>query len=90
MFPITGGLEVAVVLLQVRRLDEALLTEEIESAVHRGKAHAVPALARNLKDFIRTQMPGLLADYLENCFALACKAAAGRAEEPLRVGGCKL
>ena len=73
---ITGGFEVAVVLLQVRCLNEPLFAQEIERAVDGGEAHAVPALAGNLKDFVRAQMPGLLADDLQDCLALPREAPA--------------
>ena len=64
MFLIAGGLEVAMVLLQVCGLHEALLAKEIQCAVHRGETDAMPALTCNLKDFIRTQVAGLLANDL--------------------------
>ena len=74
---VAGGLEVAVVLLQVGRFHQALLAQEIERAVDGGEAHAVAALARNLKDLVRPQVPRLFADDLQDGLALPGKAAAG-------------
>ena len=83
MFPITGGLKMAVVLLQVCGLHEALLAQKVQCAVHRGKTDAMPALTCNLKDFIRTQVAGLLANDLQDGLALPCKAAARQPKESL-------
>jgi len=77
MLLITGGFEVAMVLLKVCRLDEPLLAQEIESAVHGGKTDSVAALPGDLKDLVRAQMSGLLANDLQDSFTLPCKAAAG-------------
>ena len=77
MLLIAGGFEVAMVLLEVRRFDEALLAQEIERAVDRGETDAVTALPGDLKDLIRAQVPGLLADNLQDRLTLPCKAAAG-------------
>ena len=74
---VAGGLEVAVVLLQVGRFHQTLLAQEIEGAVDGGEAHAVAALARNLKDLVRPQVPRLLADDLQDSLALPGEAAAG-------------
>ncbi len=90
MFPITGGLEMAVVLLQVCGFNEALLAQQIQRAVHRGETDAVAALTRYLKDLIRTQVAGLLANDLQNGLALPGKAAARRSEKSLCIRGCKL
>ena len=76
MLSITGGFEVAMVLLQVRCLDEPLLAQEIERAVHGRETDAMTALPRDLKDLIRSQMPGLLANDLQNGFTLSREAAA--------------
>lgn len=76
MLLVTGGFEVAMVLLEVRRFDEALLAQEIERAVDRGETDAVTPLAGDLKDLIRAQVPGLLADDLQNRLALPRETAA--------------
>ena len=48
------------------------------------------ALPGNLKDFIRAQMPGLFADYLQYSLALSREATTGGTQEPFRVGGREL
>lgn len=73
---ITGGFEVAMVLLEVRRFDEALLAQEFERAVDRGKTDAVAALPGDLKDLVSAQVSGLLADDLQDSLALSREAAA--------------
>lgn len=77
MLLVAGGFEVSVVLLQVRRFDESLLAQEIERAIDRGETDTVAPLTGDLKDLIRAQVPGLLADYLQDSLTLPCEAAAG-------------
>ena len=76
MLSITGGFEVAMVLLQVRCLDEPLLAQEIKRAVHGRETDPMTALPRNLKYLIRSQVPGLLANDLQNGLTLSREAAA--------------
>lgn len=77
MFLVAGGLEVTMVLLQVRRFDQSLLAQEIERAVHRGKTDTVATLPGDLEDLVRAEMPGLLANDLQDSFTLAREAAPG-------------
>ena len=74
---IAGSLKVTMVLLQVCRLDEPLLAQEVKCAVHGGEADAVAALPGYLKDLVRAQMPGLFADDLQYRLALSREAASG-------------
>ncbi len=76
VFSITGSFEVAMVLLEVCRFDEALLAQEIERAVDRGETDTVTPLAGDLKDLIRAQVPRLLADDLQDSFTLPRETAA--------------
>ena len=77
MLSITGSFEVAMVLLEVRRFDEALFAQEIKRAVDRGETDAVAPLTGDLKDLIRAQMSRLLADDLQNSLTLPRETAAG-------------
>ena len=76
MLSITGGFEVAMVLLQVRCLDEPLLAQEIKRAVHGRETDPMTALSCDLKYLIRSQVSGLLANDLQNGFTLSREAAA--------------
>jgi hypothetical protein len=54
VFFFTGSFEVAVILLEVCRFNQALLTQKIERPVHGRQANAMPALSRNLKHLVRS------------------------------------